>query len=1735
MHVTFGRCTRIFNQAGPSGDTAAVRVDSGSSPRLLPWKLALALLVAWPVMLAGQQGSSISSRGAGIRAGLPPRVAQAQRFLARRGGRPIRGAATRLEGRASTRTAVAQSPGAAVWQPLGPAAVNTANYGLVTGRISALALDPADATGNRLFAGTTGGGVWVSQNAATSDPSKITFTPLTDNLAAMYDAPDASISIGALAVQPGSTGVILAGTGDPNDALDSYYGSGILRSTDGGQTWSLIQYVTVPGNYGFLGEGFAGFAWSTVNPQLVVAAVTQAYEGSLVDAIRSQRSYEGMYYSTDSGATWSLAQITDLNGQDVQGPLDLFTDPDGNAATSVVWNPVRNVFIAAVRFHGYYQSTDGAHWTQLAAQPGSGLTAAMCPTRSGVPGSSACPIYRGTLAVNPLTGDTFAWTIDENDQDQGLWQDVCAASGGVCTNQSISFGKQWKTDALQTVTWLGAATLSDGSYNLALAAVPSGQDTILLAGANDLWKCSLAMGCVWRNSTNSATCMSAAVGEYQHALAWNPANPLELFVGNDSGLWRSLDGINESGPVCDASDATHFQNLNGALGSLAEVESMSAVGASPYTMLVGLGANGTAGVKSTTGPTTDWPQILTGEGGPVAIDPANPANWYVNNGGGVSIHLCSQAAPCTPKDFGSTATVTNADVSGDGYVMYWPAPFLVDSRDPSQLLVGTCRVWRGPANGAGWTTANAISPMFDGNRTTSSCSGNALIRSLAAMPAAGGGEVVYAGMYGEAEIGLGATVPGHVFRATMDGNGTWSAWTDVALNPVVNDNQGMNALGMNVSSIYIDAHDPSGNTVYVTIEGVPNTVQYVRMLYRSTDGGAHWYYIDSNLDFSAANSVVVDPQDANTVYVATDAGVFITSNVVSCAGPSTCWSAFGTGLPNAPVVALSAAPPATSPNVLVAGTYGRGVWQIPLATAGVQLTSASISPGALDFGSQGFGSTSSPKTVTLTNTGAIALIPGAITINGDFSETDNCAGETVNAGASCTIQVTFRPAQAGSRSGQLSVAANIPAGNLLVALTGTGEAPGVISLTPTTVDFGQVKVGTTSRPISVTAENSGESAVSISSVTVSGPFVLATNSCGSTSFAGDSDCQLQLEFAPAAAGATSGSLTIVDAVGTQSVQLTGTGAAPPTDTLSATSLTFGGTILGQTSAAQTVTLTNSGDLALNSIDVNVTGPFQVSNNCTTVLAAHSSCSLAVVFAPAQSGAQTGTVTIADGINTGQTVALSGIGLTPPAFTVSPTSVTFPTQPVGSASQPATLKVTNSGGAAAANVGFQITGPAAGSFSTGTTNCGANLASGASCSIQVLFTPASTGGAAATLTISSSTVGVNPITVSLSGTGQNASGLNVSPTQLSFPAQQLNQPSATQIVTVTNAGSTTATGLSMSMSGPFSLAQNNCGSSLAAGASCTTGIVFTPQMRGALTGMLTVTAANLATPATVALSGIGGLTGAVQVTPSLVNFPTTGVGSRSSPVAVTIANSSAAVELDNLHVFTSAGFQLGNTTCEASLQAGAGCTVAVLFAPTAAGAQSGTLTLTSDELAANVTVPLSGMGFDFGATASGAASQTVSSGQTANYTLSVSNTSGASGTFSMQCGTLPSYATCVFNPSSATVAANGTGTVSLQITTSQASSAATPAGMGGWGAMLPLLAVVFLPLAVRRRRGVLMVVAGFVAISVAGFTACSSSGGGGGSSAPPPVTHTTPAGTYTIPVTVSSIGVQHTVTVTLVVD
>ncbi len=1276
---------------------------------------------------------------------------RAERFLAKRGvgrhGGPTP-AAILLQARAQHAALVrAQDTSAPVsWQAVGPAQVSTAAWGLVTGRVTSLGADPSDSTGNTLYVGTTGGGVWKSTAAAGSTP---VFQPLTDNLSAFSPAALTSLSIGAVTVQPGGTGVVLAGTGDPNDATDSWYGAGILRSTDGGTTWTLI---TTAGSgssgtgrtFSFLGNAIAEFAWSTTNPNEVVAAVSQSAYGALLGVTGADtNSNQGLYYSQDAGATWNLAIIED-GSTVVEGPSSSVVG--SNPATAVVWNPYRQSFYAAVRYHGYYASSDGITWTRLDNQPGANLTTALCPANAGLPASPACPIFRGALAVQPATGDLFALTVDVNNLDQGLWRDACNLTSGACASPSVDFANQIADQAIDA----SDGTIASGDYNLTLAAVPSQQDTLLFAGTTDIFKCSLANSCVWRNTTNTQTCAAAQVAPAQHAMETTFGASGLMFFGNDGGLWRTTDAVNQQQTVCLADDANHFQNLNGALGSLAEVESFSEDPNNPDTWLAALGALGTAAPEEND---QVWNQVLDGESNVVAIDPQNSENWYATSEFGVGINQCSDGLSCNLARFGNVV-IGEAQVEND--VQTIPAPWLIDPRMPEYLILGTCRVWRGSANGGSWGTDSLLSGILDGDQTTSFCNGNAEIRSLAAAANTADTtdpeeEQLYTGMAGV--LDGGGLTPGHVFTAAvnLDSLAANTTWTDDYASPVTNDTNAQFDPGeYDISSVYADPHDATGQTVYVTVQGYGSALLEEPLVYRSTDAGAHWSDISSNLPNAPANSIVVDPNDANIVYVATDTGVYITQNVSTCAIPGLpCWNVYGSGLPNAPPVALMVYF-GNGAQVLRAATYGRGIWQANLATAGVTTTTAALSPPSLSFSPQQVQTASAPQLIQVSNTGRLNLNISSITIAGDFSETDTCAGQSIGAEGTCSIHVTFNPTQTGAEQGTLTVDANVSGGQLTAALNGTGLAPADVVLTPSSLTFPLTNVGAQSAAQTITVANTGGTSASLSSEAVSGDFAIVGNTCAA-SLATDTSCTLSIVFAPAGSGTRSGTLTIADSLGSQTAQLSGTGQAPATDTLSPLALAFAPQQIGTVSAAQVLTLTNSGDLALTGISVAVSGDFSALNNCGSQLQGHGSCAIAVTYVPTLTGAENGTLTVTDALRN-QSVDLTGTGLAPPGVSAEPGSISFGGYAAGTTSSAQTVTVTNSGGTALTSLAASITA----NFSIAGNNCPATLNTGSACQIGIAFTaPAAPGAVTGTLTVSSGNL-TRPLAVELSGATQDFS-------------------------------------------------------------------------------------------------------------------------------------------------------------------------------------------------------------------------------------------------------------------------------------------------------------------------------------------------------------------------------------------
>jgi hypothetical protein len=1240
-------------------------------------------------------------------------------------------------------------PASQSWAAVGPTQILTQNFGAVTGRVTSVAVDPADATGNTVLLGTAGGGVWRSTNAASG---AATFAPLTDTLLAFNNGEGtASLSVGAVTVQPGGTEILLAGTGEARPVADARYGEGLLRSSDNGLTWTLVpgSHDGAGGNHSFTGEGFAGFAWGTANT--VVAAVGQAGNAAQVGAVTLGASVRGLYASTDAGQTWQLATIEDTasgSPQIVQGPDTNYGGYDGNSALAVAWNPLRQMFYAVVQFHGVYGSPDGLTWTRVSAQPGPGLAVAagFCPTDPGFAASVTCPVAAAALAVNPVSGDMFAWYVDANGNDQGLWGDACGAQSGVCTNP-VTFSAQFVTTALQN----GSGQIPDGTLGLTLAVMPptSGKGGTLLAGADSLAWCNLSTGCAWQ------TGCAATLPFGMRSLAEMTATQ-QVLVGNEGGLWR-VDG---AGAACSTSS---FVNLNAGLGPLAQLESIAGTSADAGLLLSGVADMGSAGTSAVPAWSANpavavtWQQLQAGFGGDVAID-AGGGVAYATAAAGVDIARCTDGVGCAADASGFSVAIGATQVEADEALAV--APYGLDPANHAQMLVGTCRVWRGPATGAGWTSADVLSPMLDGDQQAS-CNGNTVVRSLGmggpvvGTGAAAGSQVLYAGMQGLAlnQYGFLTANAGQLFVTTdaQTANGA-TAWTDIGLSPVVNGGLAgdiFNVEEFDVSSVVVDPHDPTGATVYTTIYGF-----HVPHLYRSTDFGTHWWNVSANLPDVPMSAVAVDPNDANTIYVGLDTGVYFTQEITQCPQQA-CWQVYGAGLPNAAVSALEADGGAVG--LLRVATYGRGAWQIPLATGALaNQTTAALSANSLVFSGQAVSTLSAPQNLIVTVNGVNPLTLTSIVASGDFSETDNCVSTAIAPGSSCIVAVAFAPSATGTRTGSLVLYGNLPSGQAgPVGLSGTGLSPPQIVLSPSgTMGFGDEPVGQTSAPQIVLVENNGQTAATLNAFAATGAFAIGSNTCGA-SLAAQTGCSIALTFAPTARGAQTGNFTVTDSVGTQQLGLTGIGEAAANLVLSPTALSFGAVQIGQSSVAEAITVTNSGDISATVTGILANGDFLVSSNsCGEAVAGNSNCGVSVKFLPTQTGSRTGTLTVQTGSQT-LTAQLSGTGTGTSALTLTPATLNFGPENLQQTSLPQTMTLTNTG--ASANVVTSIT-TATATLGTAdyaaTSNCG-TLAVGANCTISVTFTPSVAGPDAGTLTVTAANPGTG-LTAALGGSGNTLS-------------------------------------------------------------------------------------------------------------------------------------------------------------------------------------------------------------------------------------------------------------------------------------------------------------------------------------------------------------------------------------------
>lgn len=861
-----------------------------------------------------------------------------------------------------------------------------------SGRATSVAVVPTDA--NTIYLGTAAGGVWK-----TTDGGQ-TWTPLTDS--------QASLAIGAVAVDPNNPSTVFAGTGEPDFSADSYYGQGLLKSTDAGATWTMIR---APFTTGDTAPNFASIAVQPGNSNVVLAG-NVGWNG-------------GLFRSADGGQTWT--QVIAAGGYagatavlfDVKNPATVYAGVGGLSSTASA-----TVLI----------STDsGLTWKPIA---GSGTT--------GIPAPGA--VLRTALAETSDGKTLFAAFANSNFTSPGTLYST-SNSGANWTQLTSPGGLSWYCNAI---------------------AVTPGNPQVLYATGATLYE-STDGGKTWAPDS------SGAFYADEHGFAFS-GDGSRMFVADDGGIYATSQPT-----VANAV----FVSLNQTLNTLTFYPGFSLLAGQSNSLLAGSQDHG---LNLYTGSSTAWASgdgfRFCGDGTGVYIDPKG-TYAYAHCEGGAAAWISNASGD-------TVASNWNAAQTGISTSDRWPwvADIKGDWATVSTVYTGTNRLYQSTNNGAAWT---AISGDLTGGSST--------ISTIAVAPT--DSNTIYTGA-GDGTVSVTANAL----------SGTSAVWKTLS---------GLPARAISKIIVMPD----SAQDVYLTQSGFG-----AGHVFHSTNGGTTWADISGNLPNTPVDSIAADPSLLNTLYLATDTGVYVTSN-----GGST-WEPLGTGLPN--VVVMDLLIDAANRKLRVI-THGRGAWDAALPLAALESSAVSVS-----FGSQTRGTKSAAQTITLTNelsTGALTLNSPQIT--GPFTQTNSC-GTSLSPGAACTVNVVFAPTAAGAAQGTLTVATTDNSVTVLLAGTGLGIPNAVLGSPALT--FGNQPAGIASARQTVQLSNTGDAALANLVVTVAGTNrgdFSQTNNCG-TSVAAGGSCTVDIVFTPGGTGSRSASLSIADnAAGSpQTVTLGGTGTPP---------------------------------------------------------------------------------------------------------------------------------------------------------------------------------------------------------------------------------------------------------------------------------------------------------------------------------------------------------------------------------------------------------------------------------------------------------------------------------------------------------------------------------------------------------------------------------------------------------------
>jgi hypothetical protein len=404
------------------------------------------------------------------------------------------------------------------------------------------------------------------------------------------------------------------------------------------------------------------------------------------------------------------------------------------------------------------------------------------------------------------------------------------------------------------------------------------------------------------------------------------------------------------------------------------------------------------------------------------------------------------------------------------------------------------------------------------------------------------------------------------------------------------------------------------------------------------------------------------------------------------------------------------------------------------------------------------------------------------------------------------------------------------------------------------------------------------------------------------------------------------------------------------------------------------------------------------------------------------------------------VTSSSIDVLLQSVSLSPGSFAFGNQALSLPSTAQTFTLTNNTTGTVSISGITFAGANASDFGD-TTTCGATLASGASCTISVTFTPAALGAATGTLTVADNAPGATQ-TATLTGTGVDAPVVTLSSPSLSFSSSGVGVASATQPVTVTNIGSATLNIASIAVTGANGAdfgETTTCGATLAMSATCTINVTFTPSASGARVAAVTLTDDAANSPQLIALTGSVVLAATANLSSPSITFNGQVVGSTSAGQSVTLTNSGNTALAVTGVVVSGAdhGDFVVTNNCGASIAGGANCVINATFKPTAGGTRTATITITDSATGGTQTITLQGTGEDFSMAFTGGS--TVASGLSENLTLTVTPQGGFTGTVALTCSGAPELSTCTVSPTSVTL--NGSAAVTSTFTLSTGGTAA----------------------------------------------------------------------------------------------